>query len=276
MFIRGLLFVGLCTMATPVNAQDVAPSSQPHLRELCSERPGLSTAVCTVDPGHLQAELGLGNWALDKTADEQEDQIDVADILLRYGIGSSTEIQFGWVAYSHVRTRDRISGDVSNSSGIGDLTLGLKQNLLHPAESAPGFAASILPSVTVPLAKGSVGNGDWSAGLLIPLSYKFDDMISVVLSPEIDAAADEDGEGRHLSYGAAMGMQVHVREALRLSPELQFIRDDDPEQSVTRSAASLSIDMRIKDRTQFDVQAVTGLNHNTADVMLSFGITHKF
>jgi hypothetical protein len=73
-----------------------------------------------------------------------------------------------------------------------------------------------------------------------------------------------------------MGVQVHLNEHMRLTPELQFVRDNDPEHHVTMSNAALSFDVQPAKMTQLDVQAVAGLNRNTPDVELSFGVTHKF
>jgi hypothetical protein len=69
---------------------------------------------------------------------------------------------------------------------------------------------------------------------------------------------------------------VHVNESVRVSPELQFVRDDGHDRSVTTSSASLSFDVRIKKSTQFDIQAVAGLNQDTPDFRLLGGISHKF
>lgn len=275
---RGWVLCGVVMLAEPVVAQaqsDPAPTST-HLRELCSERPGLTTATCTVDPGHIQAELGFGNWTLDRQADQREDRIDAGDILLRYGLGRTTEFQFGWIAYGHVRTRDYADGSLSTAQGIGDVTLAIKQNLRHPAEGKRGFAAAVMSSVTLAVEHDEFGAGDWSAGLVVPVSYKFNNTLSLAFSQEIDAAVDQDRSGRHLAYGAAAAVQVHLAETVRLFPELQFNRDDDPVKPATLSTASLSLDVRAQKMMQLDVQAVAGLNAMTPDVKPSFGISHKF
>jgi hypothetical protein len=273
--IRGIIFGGLALVAPPAWAQ-VQQAPLPHLRELCSERPGLTTAACTVDPGHVQIELGFGNWTLNRQDDEREDRAEAGDILIRYGLGTTTELQIGGIAYGHVRTLNRTDGSVRSAQGGGDVTVGLKQNLRHPAEGKIGLAMAVLASVTLPTGRQDVGAGDWSAGLIVPLSYKVNDILSFALSPEADTAVDEDGGGRHLAYGAAAAVQVHLTDAVRLSPEVQFIRDDDPEEAVTLSTASLSLDVRAGKMTQFDVQAVAGLNRDTPDLRLSIGIAHKF
>jgi len=281
---RAMIIAALALAATPAAAQDTGTPSEvaqdgthhPALRDLCSDRPGLDTPACTVDPGRLQVEVGLGDWTLDNQADQRTDTITAGDVLVRYGVTATTEVRLGWTAFGHVRSRDTTSGMIDTAQGVGDVTLGVKQNLRHPAEGKTGLALAVLPFVTLPTGHSEVGAGDWSAGLIVPTSYKIDDTVSLELSPEVDAAANESGHGRHLAYGAAMGVQVHLSKATRLTPELQFLRDQDPSHHATMSRAALSFDVQPAKMLQLDVQAVAGLNRDTPDVELAFGVTRKF
>lgn len=281
---RAIITGILALIATPAAAQDqntpeeIAQDSthRPTLRDLCSDRPGLNTPACTVDPGRLQVELGLGDWTLDRQPDQRNDRVEAGDIVLRYGVTPTTEVRLGWTAYGHVRTRDRISGAVETAGGVGDVTLGIKQNLRHPAEGKMGLAVALLPYVTLPTGNEQIGAGDWGAGLIVPTSYKLNDTVSLELSPEIAAAVNESGSGRHLSYGTAVGVQVHLTEKVRLTPEMQFIRDDDPDHHSTMSRAAVSLDFQPAKMMQIDLQATAGLNRDTPDVELAFGVTRKF
>src|SRR5436305_12778884 len=100
------------------------------LRDLCPDRPGLGTPPCTMDPGHVQFELGLGDWTLTRQGGDREDDLATGDLLVRYGLTSSLEMQLGWTAYTHVRIR---SGHVvTHQSGTGDLRLALRQTVHNP------------------------------------------------------------------------------------------------------------------------------------------------
>jgi len=259
--------LGLMFVAAPALADD-------GLRELCADRPGLDTPACTVDAGHLQVELGLGDWTLDKQADSRTDTIGIGDISARYGLGTRTEIRLGWSAYGHVRTRDRASGAIDHLSGVGDVTLGLKQNLAHP--DGNGFALALLPYATLPTGKNGVGAGDWGAGLLIPVSYDLSDALTLEATPEVDAAVDEDGNGRHWAYGGAAGLGIKLSEKISVSIEAQLIRDNDPSGHATQALSGIFLAWQPKDRMQFDVGAQAGLNRNTPDAELYFGISEKF
>ena len=262
---RKMILIGLLA-ATPAMAED-------KLRDLCAERPGLDTPACTVDPGHLQVEVGLGDWTLDRQAGSRTDTILLGDISARYGVGESTEIRLGWTAYGHLRTRDS-SGAIDRRSGTGDMTIGLKQNLSSP--SGDGFALALLPYATLPTGKSGVGAGDWGAGLLIPISFSLTDRLTWEATPEADAAVDADGKGRHLAYGSAAGLGVKINEQWSMSIEGQVIRDRDPAGHSTQSLAGAYLAWQPKDRLQLDAGAQAGLNRRTPDMELYFGVTQKF
>ena len=262
-----IVILGLVLLASPALAED-------KLRDLCAERPGLDTPACTIDPGQLQIELGLGDWTLDKQPGSRTDTIVAGDISARYGVGNSTEIRLGWTSYGHSRTRDTATGAVDRLSGTGDVTIGLKQNLASP--SGDGFSVALLPSFSLPTGKAAIGAGDWGAGLLIPVSYDLTEQLTLEATPELDAAADGDGKGRHAAYGSSAGLGVKLSEKWSMSVEGEWIRDRDPDGHSTQALAGAYLAWQPKDRIQFDAGAQAGLNHATPDVELYFGISEKF
>lgn len=252
---------------------DTAPAK---LHELCTERPGLTTAACTVDSGHLQVEIGIADWERDKDSDARQDQLKLGDVQLRYGLADRTELQISWLPYVRTATRDHEAGSLARTLGIGDVTVGLKQNLKHPREKANGFAAAILPYASLPTGTNGGGDGDWSAGLVVPVSYKFSDAVALALSPRVAAEVDEDRSGHHLAYGAATGFQYSISEKVRVSPELELMRSRDPADHATLASAALSLAWKVRKVTQLDVQGLLGLNAATPNVRLALGISHKF
>jgi hypothetical protein len=260
-----LLLAGF--VAAPALAEDT-------LRDFCGDRPGLGTPACTVDRGRLQVEVGLGDWTLDRQPDMRSDTIQAGAVALRYGIGDSTELRLGWAGYSHVRERDRTSGAIDRTNGIGDVTIGLKQNLHNPDGS--GLSIALLPYATLPTGKNGIGAGDWGAGLIVPVNYALSETLTFELTPEIDAAVNSDGNGRHLAYGSVIGLQARLSERASVGAELEAIRDRDPAGRSTQMLAGLSFAYQPQDQTQFDFGANAGLNRNSPDIELYFGIARKF
>jgi hypothetical protein len=261
------IITGLLMLApTPALAED--------LRELCPSRPGLGTPACTVDSGHLLVEVGLGDWTLDRQSDSRVDTILSGDIDLHYGLGPTTEIQIGLTGFGQVRTRDRATGEVDRRSGIGDASLALRQNLAHP--DGDGLAVALQPYVTVPTGRSQIGAGDWGGGLIVPITYALSETIQFELTPDVDAAVDEDGDGRHLDYGTVAGVTVKLTETVSATIEAEALRDRDPDQHATESQAALSIAYQPSSALQLDVGSAFGLNHATPDARLYFGVSRRF
>jgi hypothetical protein len=262
--------IGLMPLATGAAAR------ADDLRDLCADRPGKGSPACTVDPGHLQVEFGVADWSYDRSADSIEDDLVLGDIALRYGLGSSTELQLGWTAYGHVRTKDRASGIVSRDHGSGDVTIGVRQNLHNPDGS--GLSIAVQPFVTLPAGGHAIGAGTWGAGLVVPVSYQLPSNIQLGFTGEMDAAPDADRHGRHTAYSASVGVSAPVTKTLTGSAELWVMRDRDPAGHSSQASLDLAVAWipKAKGRLQFDAGTYVGLNRKTPDVETYVGVTEKF
>jgi hypothetical protein len=253
-------------VGTPAAAQD--------LRDYCPDRPGLGTPACTIDKGHVSVETSVADWTLDKQADSRTDTLLIGDTTVRVGVADNVELRVGWTPFGHERTRDRITGAIDSRDRVGDVSLGAKINLLNP--DGDKLSIAVLPYATLPVGRSPIGAGDWGAGLVLPVTYELTDALSLEAVPEVDAAVDEDGDGRHLQYSAVGGLSYKLSKAVTLTGEGQVIRDNDPEDHATQALAALSVAWQAKDDLQFDVQGNAGLNHAAPDVELIAGIAKRF
>jgi hypothetical protein len=260
-----LALTGLGLAATAARGEE--------LRDFCPDRPGLGTPACTMDRGHFDIELGLADWTLDRTPDGRTDTIEAGQLLLRVGLTETLEAQLGWTAFGHVRTRDRPTGSVDHISGVGDLTLALRQNLASPDGS--GLSVAVMPFATLPTGGQAIGAGDWSAGLLVPLSYDLAKGVQLGLTGRAEAAVDQDRDGRHLAYGAVAGLSLELSDAVEATFEIEATRDEDPSGHSTEWLAGLSAGWMANDDLQFDAGANIGL-HGAADVQLYVGASRRF
>ena len=241
-------------------------------REYCPDRPGLDTPACTITPERISVETSLADWARDDQPGSREDSILFGDTLVRVGVSDTIEARIGWTPFGHDRMRD--STGVDSVNGVGDVSLGMKANLHHPDGS--DLSVSVLPFVTLPVGRSSIGAGDWGAGFLVPLTYELSDSVSLDLTPELDAAVDQDGNGRHLAYSSTAGLSVAVSKAVTLTGELQASRDDDPDKHTSQALAALSLAWMARDDLQFDMLGAAGLNHDTPDARVYAGVSRRF
>jgi len=241
-------------------------------REFCPDRPGLGTPACTLDRGHAALELGLLDWTHDSAGSVETDDVAAADLLLRYGLTDSLEVQLGWTAYAHSRAR---SGNaVSSVDDVGDVFVALRQNLHNPDGSS--FSAALMPYATLPTGSDGIGAGDWGAGLIVPMSYELPGGFALGFTAEADAAVDADGDGRHFAYSGIVGLDIPISDAVGATVELSAGRDEDPAGHSTELLAGLSAGWTPNSGLQLDVGANVGLNHNAADLELYLGVARRF
>lgn len=265
---KWLVAAALTAVAAPALAQS-APSQE---RELCANRPGLGTPACTVDKGRVVLEVGLADWTRDDSGGTRTDTTLFGDALARIGVSDTAEIELGLTSLGHQRMRD--SSGVTHATRVGDAFVGMKLNLANP--DGKHFSAAVLPYATLPVGREPIGAGDWGAGLIVPLSYDLSDTLQLQASPELNAAVDEDGHGRHTSYGSTVGLSVDLSDSVTGAIEYQGIRDDDPSGHTTQSLAGLSIAWQPADDLQFDIGSNAGLNHDTPDIEVYAGIAKRF
>jgi hypothetical protein len=241
-------------------------------REFCPDRPGLGTPACTIGSGRFALELGLLDWAHDGAGTDETDEIAAGNLLLRYGLTDSLEVQLGWTAYTHIRAR---SGGLTDSvDGTGDLLVAVRQNLLNPDGS--GFAIAVMPYVSLPTGSDGIGAGDWGAGLIVPMSQELPGGFALGFTAQADATVDADGDGRHFAYRGIIGLDIPISDALGATVELSAGRDEDPAGHSSEILAGLSAGWAPNDDFQLDIGANVGLNDNAADVQLYVGIAKRF
>lgn len=249
-----------------------APASAEPLRDFCPDRPGLGTPACTIDRGHGAFELGLADWTLDRQAGERTDTLVLGDVLLRYGLDEDLEAQIGWTAIG--LARERGGAGTRHSSGVGDVRLALRRNLLHPDGS--GFSIALMPFVTLPVGSAPAGAGDWGAGLLVPLSYQLPNGLQLDFTAEADGSPDSDGSGRHLTYGGIAGLDVPLGTKVAATFELAGERDEDPAGAQSRLLGGASLAWMATRSFQVDAGANFGLSGGADDLQLYLGIARRF
>lgn len=262
------VLAGLLSMSALAAAQETTS------RDLCADRPGLGTPACTVEAGHMVFEVGLGDWTHERDAQSRTDTVEAGDMLLRVGLTDDLEAQWGWTAYGHVRTRDGLSGAVDRSDGVGDMTLALRRNLHNPDGS--GFSVALMPYASLPIGGKAIGAGDWGAGLLLPVSFDLGHGLSLGLTPEVDAAVDADGDGRHLAFGSVVGLDVALGDTLSATIETSLMRNDDPGDHETQALGGLALAWQPSDAMQFDIGVAIGLNSASPDSEVYLGLARRF
>lgn len=262
---RVLVTVALLACSTPAFAQD-GGGEEPRF---CPNRPSLGASGCTTLPGQVHVEFSGVDWQRDNNSDTREDTLLFGDVFARIGITPHAELQIGWTPLGSVRTLDKATGRVSRQSGTGDVRLGFRRSLSHP--DGEGLSTALEPFVTLPVGSKALSDGDWSAGLGVPVYWQMNEKWSLSFTGEAAAAVDEDGTGRHFDTTGVFGVGYSLTDAISATVEFSVERDNDPAGHVTRTLAAGSIGWQPTDRTQIDLLFVHGLNRDAPDTQLVVG-----
>lgn len=262
-----VLPLGLLVLASSANAQQDEP-------RFCPNQPSLESSACTTEPGRVQLEVSGVDWTLDRQPDAREDTLLFGDFRARFGVGPSTEVQVGWTPYGRVRTRDRTGGRVEKEGGVGDVRLGLRQSLRNP--DGKGLSYGVEPFVVLPTGGSAIGDGTWSAGVILPVTYDVKDGVTVGVTGELDALADEDRRGRHFGANLVSGVAVDLTDTLSVTAEAEWLKENDPAGHEHRWLAATGIQYRYARTRALFAEAIAGLNRSAPDVQLYAGIAALF
>ena len=267
-----ILLAGLA--AVSANSPAVA-QSDPDLRDFCADRPGKGTPTCILDTGHWQVELGLFDGARQSSGGVRVESQAYGDTFLRYGLTSTTELQFGLTPYAREKTTDRTTGLSETADGVGDLSVGFRHSLANPDGS--GVSVALAGFITAPTGSRALRADGFEGGVVLPISLPLNDDWSLSLSPGIDIVADSDGEGRHAAYAMVVGVGRSWGQ-WALGTELWVSRDDDPIEAVTQSTFDLTAVWTPPSMpdAQIDFGLNFGLNDDSPDVEFGVGVARRF
>ena len=240
-------------------------------RNFCAERPGQTTPPCTLSPGTFMIETGLIDWSRLTDDSGVTDTTFVGSSLIRAGVTDRLELQVGWLPYGHVRAVDSATRTAHSSAGSGDVSIGF----VYGSASGAGPVA-LQGFVTLPAGGSTIGAGDWGAGLRLPIQIELGHGVQASLTPEVDAAVNASGDGRHMAYGGATGLGVPLAASLSLSIDLAAFRNDDPGGATTIATAGQSLAWQAGKSLQFDLGAAEGLNRSSPRARLYAGIAKRF
>lgn len=243
-------------------------SAAPDELGFCADRPGLATGTCIVPVGKVQLETSFVDWSRTRSSGDTETSTLVGASRLRIGLREGSDLQIAFTPYADIRLR---GGEKDHVSGVGDVTVAVKQSLVGRAT----WSVALLPFAKLPVAKRSLGNGKLEVGLLLPLEIDLGDSLSLTLTPEADLNADSDGDGYHLRAAIAGSLGVALDERWTVAVDGLWARERDD--GLFREAAiGLSVARQIGDHAQVDAEVNAGLDSGSPDWRLVSGFAVRF
>jgi len=266
-----LTWTAMLTLAAPLAAQTVVPTSSAAEAPICTDRPTKSNFACTVPNGQVQIEADGFNWLSNSAGGARTDQLLFTNPTVKFGLSDSSDIQLSWVPFTRIRSRDA-ADRVTTQTGVGDVTLRFKQRLTDPAAA---FQLALLPFVKLPTARLGIGNGEVEGGVAVPMNYSVPGGWTITLGPQLDVLADFDGDGHHLGLTGLVNLAKQIG-AFTLYNELWTSQNFDPSGTVRQYSYDVSLAWLPKPVLQFDIGANIGLNAATPDLVAYVGVSTRF
>jgi Putative MetA-pathway of phenol degradation len=129
-----------------------------HATRDATDRPAITDSSTVVPSGYLLFENGFT-----ETGNQGQSSFDFPETLARFGLTSKTELRFGVPDYFQ-----NFNPGSGFGSGWGDLTLGVKQQLVA---TQGGFNASLVVSLSFPTGANAISSHGYDPQFQLPWSH---------------------------------------------------------------------------------------------------------
>lgn len=173
------------------------PVPKANMREMETDRPDVTESPYTVDAGHIQFETDVVRFIKEKDEIVHTNTLLINQMNLKIGLANNTAIQIGFQSYGKMHEKELDSDTEEITSGHGDLTFRLKQNLI--GNDKGDFALAVLPYIKLPISKYD-RESCFEGGVIVPMSYKFAGEWKLGFQVEVDRLKDEDQPAMHTEF----------------------------------------------------------------------------
>ena len=253
----GLVVVLIVTrgaFAQTLTVDPVSPAIQ-------TDRPSFSAGAALVPVRSLQLEAGAKY-----TSSAGERKTEWGQVLLRYGLGSKTELRLGLNSYT---VNEQVN---AQQKGLEDFVVSAKFKLLGEAAGARP-AVSLLPGLSIPSGHSSVSNDDWLPSLSLLLDWALGGSFSLSSNLGWSRAISDDEEFDKFSASLLLAVQLTDR----LSGYAEgYIFDREVPGGATASYADTGMIYQITNTLTVDATLGAGLNGTETDYYFGAGLGKRW
>lgn len=240
-------------------------------RDMSTDRPDKTESAYTLDADRWQIELDAVNFTRDKEAGTRVDTIAIAPFNLKYGIGSSTDVQFVLAPYTFAESSG--SGTSSSASGFGDLIIRVKQNLFGNDEG--DVALAVMPFVKFPTASNDLGgNDDVEGGVILPLAIGLSPSVGLGLMAQLNVLKDSSSD-YSTEWVASATAGIDLTEELGIYIEL-FASEFDDVGEETVATFDMGFTYALNEDLQLDTGVNIGMTSAADDLQTFLGVSKRW
>lgn len=161
------------------------PVTKSRLRDMETDRPGMSETPYSLDAGHFQFETDAFKMIVNKKDGFRTRDLEYNRLNFKAGITNHTDIQFIVPFYHEKRIESLEGGEkIENASSFEEVTVRVKHSLWGNDKGKTALA--LLPFVTLPTTKGERITGGIAVPFAAKLKHKFG------LGAQVDAQYEKD------------------------------------------------------------------------------------
>jgi hypothetical protein len=252
------------------------PTPDADLRSFCTDRPTKSTGPCTVDAGHFQYESDVFNVTYDTSGGADTTTVLYTNPTLKLGLTNTIDAEINIAPWETITSKDRATGRTTRASGVGDLFLRLKANLV--GDDGGNLAVALVPYVKIPTAPIGVGNGAVEGGLIVPIQVNLPANWSLTIDPEGDVLKNAVGDGDHFNVSGLLSFSRPLSKTVTLSLEVWSDVNFDRGGTVTQASFDLGAAWipAAHPNFQLDGGVNLGLNNQTPAAQAYVGVSQRF
>jgi hypothetical protein len=183
------------------------PVPKERMREMETDRPGITESPFTVDAGHFQYETDLINLEKESSDTKKQKTLLLNHFNLKMGLTGGLSLQLGLESFGSQKETDLATGEKTTTTGIGNMNVRVKQNLL--GNDGGKFAIAIMPYLNIPTAKYESGSRV-EAGLILPMQLELPSDWKLSMQLEGDRLKDTEGDALHTEFLQAVTISHEI------------------------------------------------------------------
>ena len=247
------------------------PTPTSQLRDMSTDRPDKTESPYTVDAGRFQLETDLVAYTHESRDGVTTRTVDIAPFNFKIGLTNSTDIQFVYGAFSHIRTSG--GGTSETEKGFGDLVVRLKHNIW--GNDGGTTALGIMPFVKLPTNDMTSLNDDVEGGVIVPLAIDLGNGMGLGLMTEIDILRSESGSGYEPSFVNSATVSFELTQRLGMYVEA-FVERSTESGAETVVTLDSGFTYAVTDNLQLDAGANVGVTEAANDLNVFVGMSQRF
>jgi hypothetical protein len=229
-----------------------------------------------VDAGHFQVESDVFNLTWDTSGGADTTTVLYTNPTFKLGLTNTIDAEVNIAPWETITSKDRVTGKTTRASGVGDLFLRLKANLI--GDDGGNVAVALAPYVKIPTAPNGVGNGAVEGGLIVPVQITLPANWSLTIDPEADVFKNANNNGDHANLSGLLSFSRPISKTLTASIEVWSDVNFDPTGTVTQASFDLGLAWipAAYPNFQLDGGVNLGLNNQTPAAQAYVGVSQRF